>query len=493
MNSIAAKLLLSFLAVVAVGVVAVAYLANRATDAEFATYVASGGTMRQVRAAEMLSGYYVAQGNWDKIGPVLTALARSPQERLVLVDAQGTVVGDSAGHWVGQQAAGLGLQEPSTISADGRPVGELYSLGNGAAGPGLGPGGPGGAGRGRRGQNDLTPVVQAASPEESFLAGVQQSLWLAALLAGVLALALAALLTRQIVRPLRLLARGADRLAAGNLEHRVAVNSHDELGKLAVSFNTMAANLERNEAQRRSLLADVAHELRTPLSIIEGTADAMLDGVYDLSADNVRVVKDQAQLLAKLITDLRELSLAEAGQFALAEEPTDMAELARRALQHHEATALAKGIRLTLDAPAALPLIPADPARLAQVLNNLIANALRYTPGGGTVSVAVRREATAARIVVRVADTGEGIAPDDLPHVFDRFFRADRSRARRSGGSGLGLAIARQIVAAHGGQIWAESAPGVGSTFSFALPIAGPAARGQTKAAPGADERKPAG
>jgi signal transduction histidine kinase len=238
---------------------------------------------------------------------------------------------------------------------------------------------------------------------------------------------------------------------------------------LGQSFNSMAATLQRQEEERRSMLADIAHELRTPLSVLRGNLEAMLDGLLEPRHEQLSVLHEQSVALSRLIDDLRTLSLAAEGHLELHRQPTDVAELARRVVGEMEAGAKEREIALSVEAPESLPRPALDSDRIGQVLRNLIDNALRYTPASGRVRVTVRPQAEG--VTVTVSDTGAGIAREDLPHVFDRFYRADGSRTRATGGSGLGLAIVKQLVEAHGGEVRAESDPGRGSVFSFALPL----------------------
>jgi two-component system OmpR family sensor kinase/two-component system sensor histidine kinase BaeS len=252
----------------------------------------------------------------------------------------------------------------------------------------------------------------------------------------------------------------------------------------------MARSLTQADKQRKQMTADIAHELRTPLTIIKGRLEGMQDGVYSATPDQVEHLLNETALLERLIEDLRLLALAEAGQLPLYREPLDPRDLLEGARATFAGQAASHAVTLRVEAPDDLPQIDADPQRLAQVLANLVSNALRYTPEGGAITLSASQATNDQRpkttdqppesivlgpssaVVFRVSDTGQGIAADDLPHVFDRFYRADRSRTRGSGGAGLGLAIARQIVAAHGGAIWATSEPGQGTTISIALPVA---------------------
>jgi two-component system sensor histidine kinase BaeS len=288
----------------------------------------------------------------------------------------------------------------------------------------------------------------------------------------LLAAALAVGAFRGIAAPLADVMAAADAVARGDLSVRVPL-SHgpSEFGRLAESFNRMIEELERADQQRRNLTADVAHELRTPLHIIQGNLEGILDDVYQPTEEHISATLDETRLLARLVDDLRTLSLAEAGQLPLVWEPVDVAELLADVGTSFSGQAEAAGIDLRIKAdgdPSAMT-ITADVGRLDQVLGNLMANALRYTPAGGTITL--RAEPVDGGVRITVSDTGEGIPAEDLPYLFDRFWRGDRSRSHAGGaGSGLGLAIARQLVQAHGGRIGVESQPGQGTTFTIELP-----------------------
>jgi signal transduction histidine kinase len=293
---------------------------------------------------------------------------------------------------------------------------------------------------------------------------------LSAGLAGFGATLLILGLSRRILAPIEALTAAAQRLEAGDLSQRVEITSHDEIGDLAHAFNAMADGLARLEELRRNLVGDVAHELRTPLSNIRGYLEAIQDGVVEPGPDIVDSLYEEAMLLHRLVDDLQELALAEAGQLRLERRPVALADVVDRAVGAVHPRAEAGGITLRVDVADDLPLVDVDPQRIGQVLRNLLDNALAHTPASGEIVVA----ASLAEhwIEVRVRDTGVGIAPEDLPYVFERFYRADRSRARATGGTGLGLAIARHWVEAHGGEIRVESAVGQGTCFTLTLPVA---------------------
>jgi two-component system sensor histidine kinase BaeS len=271
----------------------------------------------------------------------------------------------------------------------------------------------------------------------------------------------------RMVNPLARVMAAADAVAEGDFSARVPESGPGEFGRLARSFNRMVAELERSDRLRRNLTADVAHELRTPLTILQGNLEGILDGVYQPDAEHMDLLLDETRRLNRLVEDLRTLSLAEAGQLSLQREPVDLAELLDDVATSFSGQAEASGVSLKVTdqpVPGAL-IVPGDAGRLDQVLSNLIANALQHTPAGGTITLNAERRP--GGICLKVADNGRGIPAEDLPNIFDRFWRGDE---RRQGGSGLGLAIARQLVQAHGGSISVESQLNQGTTFIVELP-----------------------
>jgi signal transduction histidine kinase len=284
-------------------------------------------------------------------------------------------------------------------------------------------------------------------------------------------LLLAALVTvlagRRLVRPILALTGAAQRMAAGDRAARVPVNGNDEVSRLGHAFNAMASSIERNEQQRRVMVSDVAHELRTPLSNIRGYLEAGEDGVVPVDRTLIRSLLEETALLERLVSDLQELALADAGMLRLHPEERDVAELAQQAVAAHRTQAEAADVSLRLSATGPAVAV-VDPARIRQALSNLVANAVKFTPAGGSVSVSVR--SGAGGVELSVADTGPGIAAEHLPHLFDRFYRADPSRSRSTGGSGLGLAITKHLVEAHDGWVGVTSTPGRGSVFTIRLP-----------------------
>ncbi len=310
-------------------------------------------------------------------------------------------------------------------------------------------------------------------PERTFLADVRRAIWLAALLGAAVAAVVGTIGARRITAPLRGLADAARRIGRGDLSARVEVGSDDEVGEVAQTFNAMADELRRADESRRQLLADIAHELGTPLAVLQANVEGMLDGVVETSPEKMAALHTQVQILARLTKDLRDLSLAQQGRLPLDRRPLDLAGLVREVAELSRPVAEDKGVRLEVS-PGAPLTAWADRDRMAQVLHNLLANAVRYTESGGRVAISARQ--SDGELQVEVVDTGVGIPPDELPHVFDRFYRVDRSRSRATGGAGLGLAVVKYLVEAHGGRVWVRSAPGAGSTFGFSLPAQLPGA-----------------
>lgn len=450
LNKLWFRLTIAFLLVAIVGVAVVAFLANRATSTSFNRFLEEESSAGVSDLQDELAAYYRDQGNWSGVETLLRQYRSGLGAGigLLLLDGDGQIVA-TAGSGRGNRPRATDLDDGLPIRVDGREVGTLA-----IEGP------PGQTMAGHAGQQ--------------FLDDVNEAILLAGLIAITLALILGILLARGLTRPLGQLTDATRSMAAGDLNQRVRGGGGDELSALAGSFNQMAAALAANERQRQQLFADIAHELRTPLSVIRGQLEAMLDGVIELSPENLSLAHEETLLLGRLVDELRALSLAESGQLPLDKRPLDLGAVVGGVKAAFEPLAEAEEIHLELSVAPDLPRVLADEARLQQVLGNLLSNAFRHARQGDVGKPEVRLVVAGVPEAVRVgvSDNGPGLSAEAQRHVFDRFWRADAGRSRDRGGSGLGLAISQGIIIAHGGRIWVESAPGRGATFTFELPVA---------------------
>lgn len=337
-------------------------------------------------------------------------------------------------------------------------ISHMQMMQNGGMG---GPGMMGGSGQG----------AINTSIDQAFKSALGEAMVVAGLIGVVVAIIISFFVTRLIVTPVHRLARASRRIAAGHYNERVSASSKDELGEMALSFNDMAQALESVERRRLELIGDVAHELRTPVATLEGYMEGLLDGVVKPSEEIWLSLHEEAGRLRRLIDDLQELSRAEAKQIPLKLAAVSPLEIAGAAVERLENQFREKGLAFYPNLPENLPKVLADRDRAIQVLTNLLTNALRYTPVPGTVKLELK--AVGYMVQFKVTDTGIGISPEHLPHLFERFYRVDKSRSRALGGSGVGLTIAKVLVEEMGGTIQVSSGgPGEGSTFSFTLPDA---------------------
>lgn len=453
MRSLAVKLTLAFLLVGLTGAGLVAVVLRQQTRNAFDQFILN---REQQVLVENLLVYYQTYRSWDGLaesmaaGPAMPAPHMNerryyPREwsRFTLVGPDQRVVVSSQSDQVGQLIATRELERAILLKEGEVTVGWLV----------------------------LSPFPREwipSSPEGTFLSNLNQATRLSGLVAGGLALILGSLLAYTLTRTLRDLTEATVEIASGKAGRQVRVRTQDELGELARSFNKMSADLARATQARRQMTADIAHELRSPLSVISGYAEALSDGKLPGSPEIYSILYQETQNLNRQVNDLRILSLADAGELPLARQPFAPKVLLERVSARHQLAAQGKGISLNVDVSQDLPAVSADPERMSQVLDNLIGNAFRYTPEGGQIVLTADIYGETVRIQVR--DNGSGIPPEELPYIFDRFYRGDR--ARQAGGeSGLGLAIAKSIVEAHGGSITAESIPGDGSLFSILMPL----------------------
>ncbi len=455
--------LMAAFALVILAVVAIIFVvANQTTTSEFRSYMFRGGMSQTDQIANELAAYYAARGSWQGVDGFIASSSGMGQmmgggqgrgrgfgatmgnNSLSVADANGVIVAAGDGSGVGQMAPSAQLSRGTAIVVNGQTVGTLMD------------------------QSPAVTVLDAA--QQDFLARVNLSILFAGIAAGLIAFVVGFVLFRQITAPLDALAAASRRIAAGDLSARVVKPQNDEVGQVGSAFNAMAETLAKSETARRNMIADIAHELRNPLGVIQGQLEGMIDGVFATTPEQIASIHDETLLLTRLVDDLRDLALADAGQLRITRQPTDLRALVEKTAAAFAPQAAEKRIALKTESAAALPVISIDPQRIEQVLRNLIGNALRHTPEGGTVSVQCSANGERSLVTVRVADTGAGIPAEDLPFVFERFWRGDKSRSRAGGGAGLGLAIARQLVSAHGGTIRVDSDAGRGATFSFTLP-----------------------
>lgn len=466
MRSLRSRLTFTHALVAFVGVVIVAVLVTMVLRLAFNRLTDRRIQAEADAAADVIAAVYQRRQSWDGVAQVLQrrVAQNRPNDllrrrRLLVYDAAGNLIFDNNGAAQAPRAGQprTGLESP--IIVDGRTVGSVVMGGQ---------------------------VGEFTQAETEFLRMVRWSLIAGSALAVLIALIVGRVITGRVTRPLRSMQGAAHRLASGGDHQPLAIPPDRELAELAVSFNTMAAELGRQEQLRRQQVADIAHELRTPLSVLRLQLESIEDGIAQPTPDTLRSLAEETSLLTRLVDDLRLLSLADAGQLSLAIEAVDAGTAGERVVGNVAPRARQQQIDLRIERPHAALAVLADPQRLLQILGNLIENALRYTPAGGTVTLRLAQSAAsgapslparpAGWVVFEVADTGAGIPASELPQIFERFYRADKARARETGGSGLGLAIVQRLVEMQSGRIWVSSAPGQGTTFHVALPAAQPEA-----------------
>jgi two-component system OmpR family sensor kinase/two-component system sensor histidine kinase BaeS len=406
--------------------------------------------------AGALEAYYARSHSWQGVQEVLAVTGRGHgfgmgnsgmagmmNQRLRLADAQGRLVADTQGGVTGAILNPDDLGKAIPLQVKGQTVGYL-----------------------------LPENGMAFNPsDEVFLAGrISRAALSAGLIAAGLSLVLAWLLSYRLLRPVNALTRASGKMSQGDLTQRVEVHGADELALLGKTFNRMAESLQRAEESRQAMTADIAHELRNPLAVQRASLEALQDGVYPLTPENLAPILEQNKLLSHLVDDLRTLALADSGQLKLEIVPTDLSALIQGVVERFAPQAAMQQVELSLyPSKSPIPAVTLDPLRVQQILGNLLSNALRYTPAQGRVEIQLSQPGPAVEITVH--DSGSGIPSDALPHIFERFYRADKSRSRAEGGTGLGLAIARQLAQAHGGSLTAGNPPEGGALFTLTLPI----------------------
>jgi signal transduction histidine kinase len=459
-RSITAKLILAFLAVSMVVVALASGITYWLTVREFKQLVFNQSRDRFVSDVGL---YYQINAGWEGIleyidlrnsfplgggpGPGVNQRPGGPgggqnlaSFTFLLADADGKVLVPAGTYQVGARVPSPTLAQGTAVEVNGKQVGTVLVIGN------------------------PPPLGQL---ENQYILRTNQALLYAALGAALVALGLGTILARSLTHPLRDLTAAIHGMAKGALKQHVPVRSKDELGELAAAFNQMSADLDRLNLARRQMTADIAHDLRSPLTVIGGYVESMREGVLKPTPERLDTIHAEVQHLQRLVEDLRTLSQADAGILTLNRVSLKPLDLLERMAKSYEHQASQVKVALEVQAPGDLPEVELDPDRMTQVFGNLISNALRYTPEGGRIRLAAEREED--RLVFSVQDTGQGIPAEALPHIFDRFYRADPARSQGSE-SGLGLAIARSIVEAHGGSIAAESEEGEGTKMRISFP-----------------------
>lgn len=449
MRSISTKLILAFLSIGIISVAVIAFTAVWYTRAAFIRFLSDEN---QYEIAADLAEFHLATGSWNRVETLLMqrmmdqpGMGPNDHKRrmqpFILADEDGVVIASNGGFPQGRMIDKSDLAKGIPISEDGQVIGILIPLGS--------------------------PFVE--QPRElQFIQRINRTLLFGAMIGLVIALLLGIFLSRTLTRPIRELTQATHAVSEGDLSQQVPVRSSDELGELAQAFNRMSAQLSRSVNTRKQMTADIAHELRTPLSLILGHAEAVHDGVLPPSPENFEIIREEAIRLEHMVNDLRTLSLADAGELSMQLQIVETGRLINEVVSLYQFQAQRKNIGLELDIAPELPSIEVDPGRMIQVLTNILDNALRHTPENGRILLGARRAGDMVELFVQ--DSGPGLDMEDANRIFERFYRTDASRQREDGGSGLGLAIAKSIVQAHGGQVSAESEAGKGLKVIIRLP-----------------------
>lgn len=454
MRSISSKLILAFVSIGVISVAVIAFSARWNTRAEFIRFVSD---RQQSDIATELTDYYRTTGSWDGADILFIPsgdtfnepvpqnhIPPGPVPPFVLVDKNGIVVVPNGEYQAGERIPASALATGVSLTENGDVVGILVPI---------------------------RVPFEGNRREQEFIQRTNLTFFYSALGAAVIALILGIVLSRTLTRPIRELTQATHAVSEGDFSQQVNVHSNDELGELAKAFNNMSAELSRSVNARKQMTADVAHELRTPLSLILGHAEAVHDGVLPPTRENFEIIREEAVRLEHLVDDLRILSLADAGELTINPQTVEPERLVNEVASRYQVETQKKKISLHVDVAPHLPSLDVDPGRMTQVLTNIMDNALRHTPEGGKIHLSANEEGD--DIEFSVQDSGPGVSPDDLDRIFERFYRSDSARQRDvafPGGSGLGLAIAKSIVQAHGGQILAESKAGQGMRVVVQLP-----------------------
>lgn len=468
-----AKISIAMIFLALLATLVAAFLTGKAIRTSFDYYVDRNLSYRSERIQAVLTEYYSEKGGWEGVQAVFdysqpgakgmgpgygrfgqgapraghgmvgsgSGLMMGPGGGdILLVDLNGSVLAASNSEFLGKTAPEVSVRQGAPVKVNGSVVGTLIMVN-----------------------------THHGEWESEFFNSVNRATLWAAAVALIIALILGVIISKHLTRPLSMLSGAARRLAGRDLGHRVPIVTRDEIGDLAKSFNLMAESLERNERLRRNLIADTAHELRTPLAILRGNLESLQEGVIEASPEVVISLHDEVMRISRLVNELQDISLADAGELRLNRRETSVEELIEKVAIAFSGEAKYKNVAFSVNIPAGLPTVCVDQDRIIQVLLNILGNALRYTQSGGIVTLSAGLEGH--DVVFSVKDTGIGIVPEDVTNIFERFYRSEQSRSRSGGGTGLGLAIAKGLVEAHGGRVWVESKVNEGSRFSFTVPL----------------------
>ncbi|MEW6718286.1 MAG: ATP-binding protein [Chloroflexota bacterium] len=454
------RIVLSLIAIVIITIAIVLIIVFRQTAVEVRAFMFRGGLTGTQNIVNLLEEYYLVHDTWYGVDELLMPMMHNqmvmpgmagwrrgasdnlfpPQMRLA--DSNGLLMVDTKNPTASEYLTNEELENAIPLQCEGVTVGYLLPEGN----------------------IPFTPANETA-----LLSRLYNVTVISVLIAGGVALILALLLSNRLIRPIQTLTRAATQLATGDLSQRVPAKGKDELAKLGQTFNQMATSLQQAEESRRAMTADVAHELRTPLAVQRANIEALLDGIYPLTPENLLTIQEQNELLSRLVEDLRILAMTDSGQMKLERIPTNLKQLVEQMVNRFTPQIDEKHLQIQLDLSDNCPTLSLDALRIEQILNNLLSNTIHFTPLNGHIRLNLACQPNQA--VLTILDSGPGIPEEALPHIFERFYRADKSRSRVDGSTGLGLAIARQMARAHNGELTAANHPDGGAIFTLTLPF----------------------
>ncbi len=439
-GSLRIKLLASFFLVIAIAVGTIAYISSNSAINQFDRYVSRDQAERYQRLALTFTNYYRYMGSWNEVTSLTEKVSQMYSERIILTDPSGAVIGDTAGELTGTRVNKDWSNKSVRLTYGDIQIGKIYIK------------------------------TQERSPlQKTFINSVNKSVITGGLIAGVFGIILALLFSRNILKPIRELTRATKEMKGGDLDQRVDTSAGGEIGKLGDSFNELANRLKEQKTLREEMVSDVAHELRNPLSNVQGYLEGLKEGMVEPSKHVFESLHQQSLVLSRLVDDLRDVNRAKADQLQLDKREIVLEDIIAKEIEAIKTQANAEEVTIeeNLGGPS---LVNADPERITQVIRNLLDNGLTHTPPGGKIHL--KTHSSEEVVVTTITDDGDGIPEEELPHIFDRFYRVDKSRSRGTGGTGLGLTISKEIVEAHEGEITARSKEGEGSTFEFTLPLA---------------------